>query len=233
MQKENIKIIGLGGVGSILTENLSRYLEYNKTKEFCLTLIDGDSYEDKNRGRQVFSRLGNKAKVKKNDMQGLFPVLTFEDFKEFVDNTNVADCIEDGDVVFSCVDNHKTRKIISDHTSKLNNVILISGGNEWTDGNVQIYVRKEGKNLTPTITDYHPEIANPADQLPNEMSCEELAQSDPQLLFTNLSVATIMCWAYYNVVEKEAFKQFEVLTSEVYFDIEQMALNAVTRNPKS
>ena len=46
--------------------------------------------------------------------------------------------------MFLCVDNHKSRMIINNYCKQLNDVILFSGGNEFTDGNVQIYVRKEG-----------------------------------------------------------------------------------------
>ena len=106
----------------------------------------------------------------------------------------------------------------------LKDVTLISGGNDLTDGNVQIYIRKDGVDLTPDLCAYHPEIANPDDKLPEEMSCEELAESEPQLYFTNLGVATIMCWAFYNAVVKGQHEK-----SEIYFDITQMASSAKMR----
>jgi hypothetical protein len=101
---------------------------------------------------------------------------------------------------------------------------LISGGNEFTDGNVQLYVRRGGQDLTPDLCKYHPEIANPDDRLPTEMSCEELAQSDPQLYFTNLGVATLMCWTFYNAIVKKSYER-----SEVYFDILTMNTNSKVR----
>ena len=126
-----------------------------------------------------------------------------------------------------CVDNHKTRMLVSNYSKTLTDVTVISGGNELTDGNVQIYVKKSGTDLTPDLCAYHPEIANPDDKLPEELSCEERAQSDPQLYFTNLTVATIMCWAFYNAVVKGEYEK-----SEVYFDITQMASNAKARTVK-
>ncbi len=62
------------------------------------------------------------------------------------------------------------------------------------------------------------------DKLPDEMSCQELSESDPQLYFTNLGVATFMCWAFYNVVVKEQYER-----SEVYFDILKMTADAKIR----
>ena len=194
--------------------------------------ISGDKRFSDNQGKVKMTRAEVLRKLKeKLEEKAVAPDAikrAEQEVREYVNSENVGQCIKEGDVVFACVDNHKTRKVVSDYASKLNNILLISGGNEWVDGNIQIYSRKEGKDVTPRLTDYHPEISNPADQSPDEMSCEELSQSDPQLLFTNLSVATLMCWAYYNEVEKGKSG-----VSEVYFDINQMALDAKVREPKS
>jgi hypothetical protein len=85
-------------------------------------------------------------------------------------------------------------------------VTLISGGNDGVEvetedgnkrgpyGNVQVYVKHDGEDTTPQLTRYHPEIMEPADKLPSDLSCAELAQSGaPQLLFTNLAVASAIC----------------------------------------
>ena len=66
----NIKIIGLGGVGSILAGRMARFLNYMNVgshhhESVNIVLIDGDTYEEKNRQRQEFSEVGgNKAEVK-------------------------------------------------------------------------------------------------------------------------------------------------------------------------
>ncbi len=219
-----ISIIGLGGVGSILIERLSRFLNYSRDLTAEILLVDGDEYEQKNYERQEFTRMGNKADIKATELQMKFSELQFDAFESFVNETNIGEVIKEGDIVFLCVDNHKTRMIVSNYCKELKDITLISGGNEFTDGNVQIYVRKGGKDLTPNLCAYHPEIANPDDKLPEEMSCEELANSDPQLYFTNLGVATLMCWSFYNVVVKEQYER-----SEVYFDITSMTTDAKIR----
>lgn len=220
----NIRIIGLGGVGSILVERLCRFINYTRDVNANLTLVDGDEYEMKNYERQEFSTFGNKAEVKASDLEVQFPDVSIDTYPAFVNETTTANVIKEGDIVFLCVDNHKTRNIINNYCKQLQNVTLISGGNELTDGNVQIYIRKDGKDLTPDIAAYHPEIANPDDQLPEELSCEQLSESEPQLYFANLGVATIMCWSFYNVVIKN-----ELQASEVYFDITSMNSRAQTR----
>jgi molybdopterin/thiamine biosynthesis adenylyltransferase len=220
----NIKIIGLGGVGSILIERLCRFLNYGAELSADITLVDGDSYEEKNYERQEFSSFGNKAEVKATDLQIQYPRLSIDVYPAFVNETTLSDVIKEGDVVFLCVDNHKTRMIVNNYCKQFKNITLISGGNELTDGNVQTYIRRESKDLTPDLCSYHPEIANPDDKLPDEMSCEELSHSEPQLYFTNLGVATIMCWSFYNAIVKSNLE-----ASEVYFDMTSMNTRAQNR----
>ena len=220
----NIAIIGLGGIGSILCERLARYLTYSADAGSSLLLVDGDVYEAKNFERQDFTRMGNKAEVKAADLKMQFSRLSIDSFPAFVNETTIAEIIKEGTIIFMCVDNHKTRMIVSNYCKTLTDVTLISGGNDLIDGNVQIYIRKNGADLTPDLCAYHPEIANPDDKLPEEMSCEELAEAEPQLYFTNLTVATIMCQAFYNAVVKGEYAK-----SEIYFDITQMTSHAKER----
>jgi len=220
-----ITIIGLGGVGSILVERLSRFLNYSYDLTAEILLVDGDNYEQKNYERQEFNQLGNKAGIKAEELQVKYPTMIFDAKESYVNDSNIEEIIKEDDTVFLCVDNHKSRMIISNYCKQLDNIILISGGNDFTDGNVQLYVRRDGKDLTPDLCAYHPEIAEPDDKLPEEMSCEELSQSDPQLYFANLGVATIMCWTFYNAVVKGNFER-----SEVYFDLLSMTADAKIRS---
>ena len=224
MTEMSIKIIGMGGVGTILADKLSRFLNYTNGSEARITIIDADTFEPKNRERQEFEFAGGKKSiVKASEFQEKYERLNYGAFDEYLDPSNVSSMIKSGDIVFVCVDNHKTRKVISDHAKNLKDIVIISGGNEYTDGNVQIFIRKEGRNLTPSLSDYHPEIKNPLDKMPGEMSCEELARSEPQLFFTNLGVATFMCFAFYNVMKTNTSY------SEVYFDILSMKADSKSR----
>ncbi len=227
----NIAIIGLGGVGSALLDPICRFLQYSEkihAGDPKITLIDGDSYEEKNRTRQLFLQLGNKAQTKRNECKRRFQDITFDVIEEYVYAENVMEIIKEGTIVFLCVDNHKTRKVVSDHARKLKDVVIISGGNEYIDGNVQIYMKEGGEEITPSLTDYHPEIRNPGDKSPEEMSCEELSKSEPQLLFTNLTVATIMCWVFYAAI---VLRNVPANFAEVYFDIENMNVKPTLRKP--
>lgn len=218
-----IKIIGLGGIGSHLVSPLCRYVDAiprsdQKGRE-VIVLFDGDSYEARNADRQDFHEIGNKAEITAQRMQKTFPSLGIDAKPHFVTEENIFLFIDAGDVVFLGVDNHATRKLLSDHCQKLAEVVLISGGNEFTDGNVQVYIRKKGKDLTPPLTHLHPEIEKPRDRNPAEMSCEQLAQAGtPQLIFTNLAVAVQMLSAFWMVNEFLTGKG-ELKYSEQYFDL--------------
>jgi molybdopterin/thiamine biosynthesis adenylyltransferase len=223
MSAKNIIIIGLGGVGSILSGHLCRFLNFSSNEPVNVLLVDGDEYEDKNFERQEFTRVGRKADIKATELSMKFDKLEIDALEEYITDENVSEVINEDSVVFMCVDNHKTRMIVSNYCKTMNNVTLISGGNEFTDGNAQLYVRKDGHDLTPDLCMYHPEIANPEDKLPTEMSCEELSVSEPQLGFTNLGVAFQMCCMFYNSV-MEVYER-----SEVYFDILSMNANSKVR----
>ena len=122
----NIKIIGLGGIGSTLSLFLSRYVNYEKFDTKNITLIDGKRFEERKAERQEFSSLGNKALIKMSELKQRFFNIVYEAIPVFVTEDNISRIIEEGDVVFVGVDNHKTRKLISDYCGKLNDIILLS-----------------------------------------------------------------------------------------------------------
>ncbi len=217
-----IKVIGLGGIGSALVRPLARYLNFNNARA-RLTLVDGDSYEPKNQARQVFEDFGNKAAITAHELARDFTAVSVRAIKEYVTMSNVKRIVEEGDVVFLAVDNHATRKLVNDHCFRLSDVALISGGNEFTDGTIQIYLRQGGQNLTPPLTHLHPEIEFPEDRNPADGSCLQLEESSPQLIITNLAVATGMLEAFY------ALEQGQLNWSESYFDILTGAKRPVLR----
>lgn len=218
-----IKAIGIGGIGCALLPFLCRYLQYSG-QPARLTLIDGDSFERANANRQAFERLGNKAEVKARELAREFEALSLRAVPEYVTAANVPHLIAAGDVVFLMVDNHSSRRLVDQHAAALPDLTLISGGNDLEDGNVQVYLRRQGRDLTPRLSRYHPEIARPRDRHPAELSCEELmAAGVHQLLFTNLMVASLMLNAFY-VLSRELPGY-----CEVYLDIRQNLSRPVNR----
>lgn len=236
-----VKVIGTGGIGLCLLPTLCRFLNYNGEKypSVEVSLIDGDSFEEKNRERQEFIEVGPKASMTAVEYRSKFPRLMFWDHPVYVSDHNVIQLIRENDVVLLCVDNHKTRKLISDRAEELKNVTVISGGNDWTDGNVLAHIRRNSQNLTPPLASkFHPEILNPTDENPadveqKEEGCAELAVSAPQLLITNNYVAANMLAVLYNVIDEEQSQR--VLENpqsfaEVYCDL--AVLKSVPRERK-
>ena len=217
---EKIVVIGLGGIGSFLALVLCRYLNFtNHCKK--IALVDGDRYGRDNFVRQNISALEetkNKAEAQSVYLRSLFNTLTIVPVPEFVTEKNVAEIITDKSVVFLAVDNHATRKIVSERCQRLQDVVLISGGNEISDGNIQVYIKKNGRSRNPPIERFHPEIAQPRDKNPAELSCEELTRlsGSEQIIFTNLTVACLMLNAFYTIVAEKPLRY-----AEVYFDIER------------
>ncbi len=227
--KIDIKLIGVGGIGCALAPFLARYLQSEQRltgDEFRITLVDGDEFESKNSSRQSFDGVGNKAKVKAAELARTFPELSFRAIPDYVAATNLPHLIQEGALVFLAVDNHATRCAVSRHCEGLSDVVVISGGNDFTDGNVQIYIRKDGRDFTAPMTRFHPEIADPKDKSPAEMSCDELAgDAAPQLLFMNLGVASAMLNAFY------AWRSGHLNYGEVYLDILEGRAQPVARFP--
>ena len=226
MQMNRIVIVGVGGIGEKVLRYLAMFLQYSTGHEWELVLVDGDAYEDGNRDRQAFGALGNKATVKVAEFAPLYDRISFRSVPEFVTADNVSTIIRDGDVVFLCVDDHTPRRIVSEHCGTLRNVTLISGGNELTDGNVQIFMRADGVNLIDPITKLHPEIgrAKRAQVFRPAEGCGRMAAAEPQLVFANLAAATTMLNAFYAV-----YKTGEPPFDEAYFDVMTGAVNPVTR----
>jgi hypothetical protein len=232
-----IKLVGLGGVGGIVARYLAVFLAACEA-ELRLVLIDGDAFEDKNAARMVFARLGNKAAVLRDALLrvlGGTPV-TLVAVEQFLGPENLARLIGEGDVVLLCVDNHATRRLVDEHCARLSDVTLISGGNDGVEpeqglrgtwGNVQVRLRRGGRDRSPTLGAYHPEIAGANEPPPGaapgaapgagaggpEEHCTEQVASVPQILFANLAVASAMLNAFW------ALSCGALRYSEVGFDI--------------
>lgn len=205
-----VKVIGLGGVGGIVARYLSIFLG-SLQRPARMVCIDGDEFEPSNATRMLFSRHGNKAVVTVEDLIDRFvdSNLSLVPVEEYVTQKNIDRLVREKDHVFLAVDNHATRRLISHHCARLRDIVLISGGNDGVEkdasgrelrgtyGNCQIYIRRDGEDLSPSLTRYHHEIENPEDILPTDQSCTELVLSVPQILFANLAVASAMLNAFW------------------------------------
>jgi hypothetical protein len=203
-----VKLIGAGGTGGIvcryglllmvsLAEKLHRSARW--------VILDGDEFEHANRARMHFSRYGNKAVVLCDELRDVVvgSRVTLSAVGQYVTTETISRLVHDGDIILLAVDNHATRKMLSEYcATHLSEFCIISVGNDavgpdstgqvrrGTYANCQIYVK--GRYESPSLTHYHPEIDHPRDQLPGETHCVESWASAPQNLLTNLAAASAM-----------------------------------------
>jgi molybdopterin/thiamine biosynthesis adenylyltransferase len=210
LTRGRVVLIGLGGIGLPLCRELVTVFggfaqTFAPGESIIFWLADGDSFELANTYRMDVPGLGNKAEVVGRDVlaRSSVPGLHVRWQPEHVRSENIGELIQDGDCALLAVDNHSTRRLVGRHCAEsgFRDVILISGGNDGVEeglrgtyGNVQVYVRKDGVELTAPLDRFHPEIAEPADHHPDELSClQAAAQGSPQLPFVNYAVAVAMC----------------------------------------
>jgi hypothetical protein len=231
------KIIGLGGVGGIAARYGALFLA-SLGRRARLVLVDGDSFAPENGSRMFFRERGNKAARICGDLLDYLAdsALTIQAIEEFVTPENIGRIIRDGDIVIAALDNHASRKLISDHCAGLENVCLISGGNDGvgpdssgrmrhgTYGNCQVFHRRASRDATPSLTAFHAEIREPADRLPTDLSCTELMASTPQILFANLMTASAILNALWLVL-CDALPY-----AEVVFDIAEGLMRPLPRS---
>jgi len=219
---ERIVLVGLGGIGSQLVPSLVRYLAHKPDPRPVLVLVDGDVYEPGNRSRQLFpeSAVGtNKAEALAEAYRG---ALAIQAVADYLTEANVATVIREGDIVLLAVDNHWTRFVVDRHLATLDEVTLISGGNDETDGNVQLVRRRNGEFVDGGLAEIHGEIGRATEaEFAHRNGCERQADERPQLVVTNLMVASAMLNCLWAVLEHGS-----VSYSEVYLDVISNAMRS-------
>jgi molybdopterin/thiamine biosynthesis adenylyltransferase len=215
-----VVVVGLGGIGGWLLRLLMPFL-HSRRQAVTVLAVDGDTFELRNLSRMAFEELGPKAVVLCDELACIYEgVVSLVPVPAYVDRTNVGELIVEGDVVFCQPDNHATRRLVDERCAMLSDVVLFSSGNEGvnddsggTFGNVQVYLREGGSDVTNRITRFHPEISEATDPLPTEAGCGAVVADNPQLVFTNASVAAASLAAFY------AWLTRRLAYEECYLDI--------------
>ena len=218
-----IVLIGCGGIGSQLAGPLTRYLASRPAPRPLLVLVDGDAFEAGNLGRQACAvgDLGtNKAEALARVARSVG--LAVHVVPEYVSGANIGHVVREGDLVLLAVDNHPARALVDRRVAALTDATLISGGNDETDGNVQLVRRRGGWSVDGHLVELHPEIGEAnGDPEPGADGCQAMAAERPQLLATNLMVASAMLSCLWQLTETGS-----VPYSEVYLDTVQCAMRS-------
>ena len=105
--KSRVCIVGLGGLGGLVTETLAR-MGIGR-----LTLVDGDVFEAHNLNRQLLSRsdgLGrSKAHDAANRVAAINPGIETKAVAEYLTHSNVTGLLTDCDLAMDCLDNIRSR----------------------------------------------------------------------------------------------------------------------------
>lgn len=196
-ESNNYLMVGAGGTGTHLLGPLVTYLKSLHADNFMLHVVDGDVVEPKNLERQAFlpgTITMNKAEA---------ALMPFKDdprmkaYPEYLSEENLNRFIQDRDTVLLCVDNFTVRRHIEDYARTLPNLTVINGGNEKTDGSIQLWVRENGEDLTPRIGYLHPELKIATGDDRAAMTCVQAAAlpGGEQTIIANLQSATWMLTA--------------------------------------
>ena len=209
-------VIGAGGVGGWLTAGLAATLAHTKDipadADRQLVIVDGDHFEPKNMARQHFQAMGNKASIRTQELTPLYPGVDIIDMPMWVveevpegandgddsveENTKAIaakDLLAEEDIVFTVVDNFAARATVIAAAAELDHVDVILAGNDdaWF-ASMYHYQRRDGADVTDNPL-WKPELAEPSDRNPGELSCAERAAIDggTQNIWTNMLAAAI------------------------------------------
>lgn len=179
-----------------------------------LTLIDGDTFSPHNALRQAGTS-GSKLirqmqNIRKQDAFSVWlHTCSLKGYNNYVSPANMGKIFSGGtQVIFLCVDNHKTRYEVSRWAVEQNaNILVINGGNEKTTGNVTVCENFFGKLLDPPIYEIYPEVNANADKRPDEIDCGAVTRSNDQTAVTNNMIASIMLAMFSKWVRTGGFDQ--------------------------
>ncbi|KPV45691.1 ThiF family adenylyltransferase [Alicyclobacillus ferrooxydans] len=216
--KTQLVLIGVGGTGGYVLQQVARLLYALKEQGRrvpSVLLCDGDVVEQKNLLRQYFLEQDvgrNKAEVLAERYARAYGIDIAAYSAYLAPETNLKEIgVEDGSVVVGAVDNGSTRRLIHEKLHQLRHVVYVDSGNSavrvpddpnhmdryqlaaikhsgW-EGQVVVGARVHGQDVLPFPGEVFPDLIEP-DHLPTEVSCGEVAVSNPQRLFTNLMSAT-------------------------------------------
>jgi hypothetical protein len=195
--------IGAGGTGSHLIAPILAYLETkHRGEEWQYIVVDGDNFDTGNLERQLFDPTfvaSNKAEAMVA-MYNRYPVLAVP---RFIGKDDLQTMMDEGDTVLICADNHSIRALVQERALELQSAVVINAGNEYHDGNIQLFVREDGVNKTPPITFLHPEIRYIGEDDRQPMSCAQVAQlpGGGQLILANMAAAQGMLTALWRFHE--------------------------------
>lgn len=221
MNKKNwnhykIVLVGVGGTGGLLSTLLCRYIysiEHSRENiSFSLCIIDADRVEEKNIGRQPFSK-DDLGQFKVDALQEAYSYLYGTDISSMPSYVNNIDDIYNAfntlvlssekfgynmynhKILIGAVDNHRARQVMEEYFITYNEcepLIYIDSANEYDFGTCICGYRKGNNVYSPTRGVFFSEVFEDNGPSASEMSCGEMNISSPQHLLTNITAANVI-----------------------------------------
>jgi hypothetical protein len=189
-------VIGCGGVGSWLVPKLTRLLGSTRRSE--VTLIDGDTLEERNLDRQLFGPddIGrNKAEALADAHGGALgsPQVVPRYFHGGMEGLSLGP----DDLLWCCADNHACRREVLSACDQYD-CRTVFGANEYLDSEAYWYE----PNWRDTANDprvFYPTILtdNTGDPLGPPGCTGQAQERSPQLVIANDAASTLATWLYW------------------------------------
>lgn len=110
--QSHVTIVGQGGLGGAVTEILARI------GVGCLTLVDGDVFEDSNLNRQLLSDVAHlgqpKAEVAKQRVAGINPAVEATAVTSFLTQKNGREILGESNIAVDCLDSIPSRFVLEE-----------------------------------------------------------------------------------------------------------------------
>jgi hypothetical protein len=210
-----IIMLGAGGTGAHIAPHLYR-LMYSLERQTRVIIADGDAVEEKNLVRQNFSfaDIGvNKAKAIAERYASAFG-MEAEYIPDFIENANVlrelvvpevyrnpntGGARHETVILIGAVDNNKSRKLCHEVFMTSADLVYIDSGNGEYSGQIVCGIRRNGRTVQKPVGGIYPDVLEPTDKFPSELSCAEASVSAPQAITANVTAASVVIGMLYNI----------------------------------
>lgn len=208
----SITVIGCGGTGSVLLQNLARIhvaLIGKGKKGLIVTCVDHDIVTESNLGRQLFPKedIGRPKCVSLIERINRFYGTCWHAIPQKFDVSITDHYCFPGNIIITCVDNVETRKQVYNYFSsvvrdifreEINNYFWIDTGNTFDSG--QVFIQNYSPTL-PNIFDIFPKVVK-VRKKKEQPSCSLAEALGKQDLFINTFIAMVTSSIVWNIFHK-------------------------------
>ena len=226
-----VALVGCGGIGWHLAEPVARTLNASsQTEDHKLFLVDGDSIEAGNMERQYFQGAVGKGKasVLAERLGSMFPDIEIVPVGAFVNPETLRFhrdmWFNSGIMILAGVDNNASRAFLEDEAAKVKSVVLVLGGNDETSGQASMYVRRNGRELSPRITTWTPELRQTDGKMPGMGTCQRSGSVQSATANRAAALCMELLWGHARSSAKMRF-------NEARFNLGEMMMKGFWMDP--